>query len=232
MGNLKRDYHRFIYKHRSKGIPNLMTWICGINAVVFILHYFFKLDLILYCYMNPDMVMQGQVWRLFTYVFTFACEETFLGSGLLGGIVSISLYLWIGRVLESTWGTLRFNIFYFTGLLIQNLYAMLIFWIFQVPGTYSAHFLNMAMFLAIATLLPDQRIFIMAVIPVKMKWAAWISLGFTTYSIIRSVYNIMGIAPYASFGFLVGCILFLLYPLVALINYVIFLILSPKERRL
>ena len=37
MAHLKRDVNRFLFKHRNKGIPRLMLWICISNALVFLI---------------------------------------------------------------------------------------------------------------------------------------------------------------------------------------------------
>lgn len=222
MGNLKRDYNRFIYKHRNKGIPNLMTWICVANAVVFVLHYLFKVNVVAYLFCSPWLIMRGEVWRLFSYIFTFSCEHSFFGSGFLGGILSIAFYYWIGKLLENVWGTLRFNFFYLTGILLQNLYVMLIYWIFGYSGGFTAHYLNMAMFISVATLIPDQWIRLLAIIPAKMKWAAWLDLGVTAYYIGKNLSDIFSvITANTSHALIAGACLAALSPLVALLNYVL-----------
>ena len=223
MGNLKRDYNRLVYKHRNKGIPNLMTWICLSNAVVFVLWYFFKIDFPTLFFFYPSQIMEGEVWRLFSYIFTFACDGNLLGSSLLGGIISITFYLWVGRVLEGTWGTLRFNLFYLTGILLQDLYAMLVYWIFDTPVAFSSHYLNMAMFLSVATLIPNEKVLVLLILPVKMKWLAWVDLGLTAVIVSMGLSSavLYAIAGAGIFS-VTGAVLVALFPLAALLNYFLF----------
>ncbi len=222
MGNLKRDYHRFIFKHRNKGIPNLMLWICISNAVVFILWYFFKLEFPSLLYFDANAIMRGQVWRLFSYIFTFACESAFLGSHVIGAILSITFYYWAGKLLENTWGTLRFNLFYLSGILLADFYALLVSLIFGITFSFSAHYLNMSIFLAVATLIPDQRVYIYLIIPVKMKWLAWVDLGIIATTITLGLGSSIFFWSGTGSFYFIGSILTILFPLVSLLNYFLF----------
>ena len=70
MGNLKRKYNRFIFKHKDKGIPNLMLWIVLGNILVYVYDLISGTG-ILYnamCF-NMDLILRGQVWRLLSYIF-------------------------------------------------------------------------------------------------------------------------------------------------------------------
>jgi len=74
--NLRRNFERFCYKHRNKGIPNLMLYICIGSAIVYLLSLI-NGGSILYEYLRFDkaLILKGQVWRLVTYVFT--CPRLF-----------------------------------------------------------------------------------------------------------------------------------------------------------
>ena len=77
----------------------------------------------------------------------------------------------------------------------------------------NAAYLNMSLLLAVATLIPEEQVRIWFVLPVKMKWLAWIDLGFTLYGMIRTV-----ISPlFGGWFYLV-----LLFPLVPIANYLLF----------
>lgn len=222
MSNLKRNYNRFVFKHRDKGIPNLMLWICASNAVVFVLWYLFKLDMLSLLNFDADKILHGQLWRLFSYVFTFASGGSFLGSSILGAVISISFYYWVGRMLENTWGTLRFNLYYLAGVLLSDAFAIVLQLIFHLCPTVSVHYLNLSMFLAVATLIPDQRVYIYMIIPVKMKWLAWVDLGLSLISVVTGVLDAVYI--WFKMGSYMGTayLLFALFPLVSLLNYFLF----------
>ena len=221
MGNLRRDYNRFLTRNRNKGIPNLMLLICVGNAVVFLFWKFFDSNLPFYLFFDASAVMRGQVWRLFSYVFTFACGKRFLYSYMAGALLAIYFYYWIGNTLESIWGRLRFNIFYFAGILLSDLYAMLLYWIFNASLVMTSDFVNLSMFLAVATLIPEQRVYVMMILPVKMKWLAWLDIGLMLYSIISGLVKAVQLSFLGAF-YTTAYVLFALFPLVAVLNYLLF----------
>ena len=115
MKNLRRDFERFCYRHQSKGIPNLMLYLSIGMAVMYI---FMAIDPsnLLYsalCF-DRSSILHGQVWRLITYVFIpYDNNPLFLA-------ISMYFYYYIGRTIESQWGTFRFNLFYFSGVVITD----------------------------------------------------------------------------------------------------------------
>ena len=51
-------------------IPNLMKYLCFAMLGVFVLEYLpLKNSAWLLLYFNRDLIMQGQVWRLITFIF-------------------------------------------------------------------------------------------------------------------------------------------------------------------
>ena len=115
MKNLRRDFERFCYKHRYKGIPNLMLWIAIGMAVMYL---FMQIDpsALLYRALRFDrsLILQGQVWRLFTYIFIPTDTR------ILFLAISMYFYYIIGKSIESSWGTFRFNLFYLCGIIFTD----------------------------------------------------------------------------------------------------------------
>lgn len=221
MSNLKRNINRFFVKNRDKGIPNLMLFICVGNAVVYLAWRLFNAALPNFLFFDAALVMKGQVWRLFSYIFTFACGPSFLFSTFIGAIFSILFYFWIGRTLEAVWGTARFNIFYLSGILLSDIYALLLYWIFGIDIVITSNYINLSMFLAVATLIPEQRILLMMIIPVKMKWLAWFDVGFTLIGVISGLVNAFlysFLGPFITTAYILAAF----FPLVALANYALF----------
>ena len=90
-------------------------------------------------------ILQGQVWRLFTYPLTFD------SSNLLLMAVALFCYYSIGRAIENIWGTLRFNLFYFCGIIMMDIWCMLF------GGRADVTYLNLSLFLSYATMFPDAQ---------------------------------------------------------------------------
>ena len=144
-------------------------------------------------------------------------------------LVAIYFYYWIGKTLEANWGTLRFNLFYLTGLLMMDIAALAIHLVFSVEGMdlplpVTVTYLNLSMFLAVATLIPEQKVLFMMFIPIKMKWLALVDLGLTAYQVVNGIYiAIIYWTKYHSAAIGVFYILIALFPLIALLNYFLFL---------
>ena len=197
MKGLRNRFERFCFQHRHMGIPNLMLYITIGSAIVYLLSAFDQ-SYTLYnaLYFDRELILQGQVWRLFTYAFTFS------GGNILLTAVGLICYFSLGRAMENAWGTLRFNLFYLTGIVLMDIYAMLL------GGWADISYLNMSLFLGYATLYPNAGFLLLFIIPVKAWIFALLDLGLTLYDVIRL--TAAGMFPYS------------LFPLVAIGNYFLF----------
>lgn len=198
MKNLRRNFERFCYHNRHKGIPNLMLYITLGSALVYIMSMFngsYTLYDIL-CF-DRSLILQGQVWRLITYVFTYNAGN------IIFTAISLLCYFSLGRAMENAWGTLKFNLFYLTGIVLMDIYAMLFPY-----GAADVVYLNMSLFLGYATLYPDAHFLLFFIIPVR----AWI---FAVIDLALTIYNVVMLTS-------VGLFPFSLFPLVAIANYFLF----------
>jgi len=153
-------------------ISNLMLYITIGNLAVFILHYLMpslnvpgKLALI------PGYVLKGQVWRLVTYI--FIPPE----SSIIFIFFALYFYYIIGSSLESLWGSFRLNMYYFIGMIGTTIAALL-------TGYSDSTHLNLSLFLAFAYLFPDYEILLFFIIPVKIKYLAWLNWAFIAFSVV------------------------------------------------
>ncbi len=216
MKNLRKRFERFCFKHRSKGIPNLMLYISLGAALVYIMSMFAG-NTVLYELLrfDRDAILSGEVWRLFTYVFTCFTSAT----NPLLAFISMFCYYSLGRAMENMWGTLRFNLFYLTGVLLMDVFAMSLGGILIPAGNvlydmsplYSGmgSFLNLSLFLSYATMFPDAHFLLLFIIPVKAWIFALFDLVITLYEIWSLTYPI-NFFPHS------------LFPLVAIANYLLF----------
>ena len=203
MKDLRRRFERFCLKNRGKGIPNLMLVIAIGNLVVYVLSRVDPSNIV-YSYLcfSRSAILRGQVWRLFTYVFTYLNDTSGMYLFLAG--VSLFCYYQFGKILESYWGTFRFNLYYLAGVVLTDLAALLL------GAGADAAALNLSLFLAVATIAPEARVLLLFFIPIKMKYMAWVYLGGT----VLSVFLYLRIAPFLSFYWLL--------PIVPLLNYLLF----------
>lgn len=223
MARLSSKINRFFFNNRDKGVRNLMLYITIGNVAVWLLTMLNQSNPFFYelLYFSPERVLSGQIWRLFTYPFVYLCE-----SGSILGIISLLFFYWCGNILEQYWGTLRFNAFYLSGVLLTALAGIVIalaaraegaLLISSILGVGYIGYVNFSLLLAVATILPNEQVRIWFVLPVKMKWLAWIDLGFTLFQLIRGLIQLLQL--HASY---VSLYLLLLVPLVAIANYLLF----------
>ncbi len=193
MKNLRRNFDRFCYRNREKGIPNLMLWVAIGNVLVYVLTMIDPSDS-LYSWLcfSRSAILHGQIWRLFTYIFIPDSRY------LLFVLIMLVFYVQIGRFMEAQWGRLKFNLFYLTGILIMDLGALLL------NCTASVDYLNISLILSFATLIPESRVMLFFIIPLKMKYLAWFYFAVTLLQIIFTQF------PYN------------LFPIFALLNYFLY----------
>lgn len=168
-----RWYDKLERKLGRFAIPNLMLYIVFLNLAVFIITYLTDLNLYFFLILDPASVMNGEIWRLFTYI--FIPPET--SHPLFMGFV-LYLYYLIGNSLEHEWGTFKFNLFYFLGMLGTTLCAF----ITGLPVT--PHYINLSLFLAFAKIYPDFELLLFFFLPVKVKYLAIINWFFFIISLI------------------------------------------------
>jgi hypothetical protein len=149
LARLERRLGRF-------AIPNLIWYVVGGMAVVWLLA-FARSPAVERLPLIWPAVLQGEVWRLVTFVFMPLPWEPYW--------VLIGMYFlwWVGSSLEQHWGAFRFNVYFLTGMLGAIGCAA---WL----GMGTNIFVDESMFLAFATLFPDAVVMLMFILPVRVKW--------------------------------------------------------------
>ena len=175
MKNLRRSFERFCFQHRNKGIPNLMLYICLGNALVYLLSSIAG-NYALYYILSFDRaaILQGQIWRLFTYPLTM------MPGNVLIMLIALVCYYSLGRAVENIWGTFRFNLFYLSGVVLMDIFCMIF------GGYASVNNLNMSLLLAYATLYPSAQFLIFYIIPVKAWALALFYIAITLLEVLGS----------------------------------------------
>lgn len=170
--------NKFLNKLERKlgryAIPNLIVWLLGGYAVGYVLMYMMP-DALSLMTLEPHDILHGQVWRLVTWV--LMPPDT----SLLFAVIMFLFYFQLGQSLERTWGTFRFNVYIFGGIIFTVIGAFLLYAIFYmiygVPVTgmgmyFSTNYINMTIFLAFAVCYPEMQVLLYFIIPIKMKWLA------------------------------------------------------------
>jgi hypothetical protein len=146
-------------------IPNLIRVLVGFKVMVFVLYKLVDPRILQILMLNPKAIMAGEVWRLVTYIFIPS-----IGSPLTESLILLFYVLWlwwIGDGLENAMGSFRVNVFYFVGMLGVTIAAFF-------TGVPTAAFtIESTLFFAFARFYPEEWIYLMMLVPVKVKWLAW-----------------------------------------------------------
>lgn len=189
MKNLRRDFERFCYRHRYKGISNLMLYIAIGTAIVYLFTLIDPSNLLTYALrFDRSAILSGQVWRLFTYIFVPNDSNVFFLA------ISLYFYYYIGKSIENQWGPFRFNLFYLCGVIITDLAALIL------SVNASTGSLNLSLILAFATMYPENRVLLFYIIPIKMKYLAWFYFVVTIIGLLQgNLFSVFALLNYFLF---------------------------------
>lgn len=193
MKNLRRDFERFCYRNASKGIPNLMMFISLGTAIMYLFTIIDPSNTLYALFsFHRSSILHGQIWRLVTYIFLPTTSNVLILA------ISLYFYYFMGKTMENQWGTFRFNLFYFSGVLLTDLAAM----IFGFPASIGN--LNLSLLLAFATLYPENRVLLFYIIPIKLKYLAWfyfalLILDLITMPLSYNLFALMALLNYFLF---------------------------------
>ncbi len=174
LNKLERKFGRY-------AIHNLMLYVCILYATGFIINQINPLFYQEYLMLDIDKLLQGQVWRLIT----FLIQPQF--SNFLFAAIGIYFYYMIGSALENAWGAFRFNLYYLCGILLNVLAVVIYYAVYGRPIILGMDYINYAMFLAFATLFPNVQVLLFFIIPVKIKYLAYIDAAFILYQFIMAI---------------------------------------------
>ena len=142
-----------------------------------------------YLTLEPALILRGQVWRLISWVLIPPTTN------LISLVFLVLLYYSLGTALERTWGSFRYNVYIFSGLLFTVLasFGLYAFYYFvygiEVPlstvGLISTNYITMSIFLAFAAIYPNMEVLLYFILPIKMKWMALVYVVMAAYYFIR-----------------------------------------------
>lgn len=167
-------------------IQNLTFWLIGFYILGYIIEFTMP-NVLAWLALEPYYVMQGQVWRLVSWILIPP------STNLIFMIFMLMCYYFIGISIEHAIGTFRYNVYLLGGMIISTISAMALYGInYLVTGTYlrgigdsfSANYINMSLFLTFAVLFPNAQFQLYFLIPVKAKWMGIIEAVWAAFSFI------------------------------------------------
>lgn len=218
LNKLERKFGRY-------AIPNLMYYMIILYSLGFVLELILPGLYVTWLSLDVYKILHGEVWRLLTFVLQSP------DSNPLFLIIELYLYYSIGRALEAMWGSFRFNVYYFSGLLFQIIAAFLFYGIaclvlgggmlpISTVGIGSLYYVNRSMFLAYIAMVPDAVFRLYFILPIKAKWLGifyGVLMGYEAVSYLR--YGLAAGGPYV------------LAIIVSVANFLIFFLATRNYRR-
>ena len=172
-------------KLEKYAIPNLTLYLIICYGIGYLMQYLVPAGY-QYLMLDPFLVLKGQVWRLVTWILIPPDS-----SNIFFVLITLYLYYSLGGLLERIWGTYKYNVYLFSGLLFTILGAFVLCGYSVLMGAqptmytglyllnngstvyfgqFSTYYINMSIFLACAASIPDVQVLLMFLFPIKVKW--------------------------------------------------------------
>jgi membrane associated rhomboid family serine protease len=167
----------WFYRLRQRfrfGIDNLMIYITVTMLAVYLADLLLNVKLIDYLNFDRELIFQGQIWRVITFIF-IPPDTT-----IIFVLFSLYFYYFIGSTLEQAWGTSQFTFYYLCGAIGTIIAGM-------ITGTSGNSYLNLSLFFAFAQLFPETQVLLFFIIPVKIKWLAYLDWALFAISFIGAL---------------------------------------------
>lgn len=170
-------------------IPNLSLYLILCFGCGYLI-YAINPAMLNYLTLDPYKILHGQIWRLFTWILIPGDG----GSINIFTLIMLFFYYSIGSSLERAWGTFYYNAYLFLGMIFTVIESFIIMGISYLmkdaallAGTtvikvasetyfaviaqeFSMYYISMSIFFAFAATFPESTVYLMFILPIKMKW--------------------------------------------------------------
>ena len=170
-------------------IPNLSLYLILCFGCGYLI-YAINPAMLNYLTLDPYKILHGQIWRLFTWILIPGDG----GSINIFILIMLFFYYSIGSSLERAWGTFYYNAYLFLGMIFTVIESFIIMGISYLmkdaallAGTtvikvasetyfaviaqeFSMYYISMSIFFAFAATFPESTVYLMFILPIKMKW--------------------------------------------------------------
>lgn len=231
---MSKNRRNLRWKLEKYAIPNLTLYLIICYGIGYLLQ-FLAPSVFSYLLLDPFLVLKGQIWRLVTWV--LIPPES---SNIFFVLIMCYLYYSLGNLLERIWGTYKYNVYIFSGILftIAGAFVLCLYCVirgaqpcayygYAIPGAYqlangsiiyfgqfSTYYINMSIFLACAASMPDVQVLLMFLFPIKVKW---LGILYGVMLVINCIQG--GFATWIVIGF-------------SLLNFIIFFIRSRGKLKI
>ena len=192
--------HKLERRFGRISFPGFLRYYALMHALVYLLQWM-RPDIGMLLEFDRSKIMAGEVWRVVTFLFA---SSGFQGMGILGAVFfyfMVRIAFMMSDALEENWGEFSTSMFFYVGvigLLIGN-------FLLDGPMMGSGFLLYGAAFFAFATLFPNIEFLLFFILPVKIKYLAWVQLAFLVLGVLASpLMLVFYLLAYANYIFWAG----------------------------
>lgn len=214
-------------KYGKYAIPNLMNYIIILYIIGLLVQIISPSLYANWLALDASAILEkGHIWRIFTFIIQPPTGDYFFV------IFALYLYYMIGRTLEYNWGSFRFNLYFFSGVILHVLVCLVIYLVSGINLSYGTYYLNLSLFFVYLAMFPDATFLLFFIIPIKAKWLGIIEGVYFALTILGGFFVPIGSSVWwglAQFGIIA-------YPansvaaLVSLLNFLIFFTATRRNQ--
>lgn len=199
-------FNKLELKYGRYAVPNLMLYLTAMYVAGFIIQLMLPQVYVSFLSLNWMYILRGEVWRLVTWLMFPPSDNIILGA------LMIYVYYSIGSSVERLWGSFKFNVFIFSGIVFHILAALILYFMYRgANGIYmlTPDNLNLSIVLALILTLPDARFLLFFFIPIKASWlgvfyVAMVALSFFTGGLATKIEIVMSLLNVVVFLIMTG----------------------------
>lgn len=172
--------------------PGFLRYYAMMHALVYLLQWV-RPDIGELLEFDRSKIFAGEIWRVVTFLFASSGTGGIGGLGLMMMVFLVMIASMMSAAMEDAWGAFKTTLFHAVGIL-----ALIIgnFFLPEVlPG--SGFLLYSASFFAFATLFPKVEFLLFFILPVQVRFLAWIQAAVLALTVATHV----GLAPYFLLGY-------------------------------
>ena len=163
-------------------IPGVVKIIMLFQALVWLLNIFRDDDMLLHTllYLDKDLILSGQVWRLFSFIFIPPVGAT----SFIFMFFAVFFTIFLGSMLEEIWGSFKLTLYIIGGVTSVVIAEFIVgFPVINIDGKLEG-FYKYPTFLIIESILfacavynPNYVVRLFAIIPIRLFWIAIFAAG-------------------------------------------------------
>ena len=149
-------------------IPGVVKVIVAFQALIWVLNMFRDNDLIfhLLLYLDKDLILSGQVWRLFSFILIPPVEA----GAFIFMLFAVFFTIFMGNMLEQIWGSFRLTLYLLGGIVSVVIAEFAVG--FNGDATLPTFLIVESILFACAVYNPNYVIHLFGIIPIRLFWIA------------------------------------------------------------